>query len=535
MKYKNIILLAIISIFSSMLFSQEDTVKFDNVKVIKEFSVKIGDFNKIDIDPILPAFDLENRRYKYEVRAIPMKLEYEKPKIRPLALPEPKPIHLNNYFVKLAYGFPQFLNAELSLGHKSNNKSSNISLTHISANNTSKLKDQRNSTSQLAFSYSNRKNELDLEYGLRGKIDGSYYYLYADKTNSIDSFSTSDNKRRILAGDFRAMFKKEELTNNLDNKTELSYKFIQLNTNKILENIIEIKNTSTYNFNHFSSIKLPLKLKSTLGTKVIKLQAKPYFQYTTRLFNLKLGGDMGKTQDLDFIYPYAEISSNLFDNFIEIFASVDNQIFNNTNYLKSEINPFIDFNNDSISTSVFNNYTAGIRNSLEGAKIEFIATYQKLNNKLFFTPSFEDNRTFASIYESGKNIKLQLNLVYQVLPQLELAGNITNNTYTLDSIAKPWHTPSFTANFSTKTELLNKKLSIKGELYFATQSWYLDFDGNKKKLSSLFDISAKTSYKFLKNSNIFLEVNNIFAQKYQRWYQYPTYGINLLAGLEIRF
>ena len=516
------------------LSAQEDNVNFDDVKVFKEFSAEIGDFNKINIEPKLPVFDLNNRRYKYNVRAIPVKLEYEKPKIRPLALPEPEPVHLNKYFIKLGYGYPKLLDAEISVGYKKDNMNSNISLSHLSANNTEKLKNQRNSNTALNFSFFNRKNEMDLEYGVDGKVSGNYYYLYADKVDK-DSFSTSQSKRRFLRGTFNFRLKKEELISDLDNTLDISYDFLQLNTSSILENIFSINNNIEYKLSKYSTINLPLTISNVLGKKIVKLEAKPYFQYSSRLLNIKAGGDLGKTQDLSFVYPYAEISSNLFDNFIEIFASVDNQIFNNTDYLKSEINPFMDFDSDSIATTVSNNYSAGVRSSLEGVKIEFIASYQKFRNKLFFVSSLQDKRMFSSIYDGGKNIRLQLNLTYKILPQLEVQGNLTNNIYTMDNIAKPWHTPSLTANFSTKTELLDKKLSIKGGLYFASQSWYQDFDGNKKKLPGLFDLSAKAGYRIFKSSNIFVEVNNIFAQKYQRWYQYPSYGINLLAGMEIRF
>ncbi len=535
MKYKNIILVALLTILNFYLSAQEDNVNFDDVQVIKEFSAKIGDFNKVNIEPKLPIFDLSTRRYKYNVRAIPVKLEYEKPKIRPLALPDPKPIHINKYYVKLGYGYPKFLDAELSIGYKKNNINSNIALTHLSANSTANIKDQRNSKTQINFAFFNRKNETDLEYSINGKIEGDYYYLYANNKTIQDSFTTLQNKRRILRGSINAKLKKEELLSNLDNKTELAYGFIQLNTGKILENIFTVENLSEYSLNQYASVNIPLTLKTILGSDIFKVQAKPFFRYNTRLLNIKIGGDIGKTQDLNFLYPYAEVSSNLFDNFIEIFASADNQIFNNTIYIQSEINPFMNFEKNSISTTAYNNYTAGIRSSLEGVKIEFITAYKKFKNKLFFIPSLTDRRTFSIIYDNGKNIQLQLNLLYKILPELEIEGNITNNIYTMDNIAKPWHTPSLTANFSTKTELINKKLLIKGGLFFASQSWFMDFDGNKKKLSSYFDLSAKASYKFLEKSSIFIEVNNIFSQKYQKWYQYPNYGINGLAGMEIRF
>lgn len=525
----------IILLFSISINAQEDQVKFDNVEVIKEFSAKLGDFNKIDLEPTLPVFDLKSRRYEYNIRAIPVKLEYEKPTIRPLALPDPIVKHINNYRVKLGYGVPKFLNAELSIGMLKNNMNSNISLKHMSANNSVSISDQRDSKTGIDFTYFNRKNELDIEYGINGLVDGSYNYLYATEINKIDSFSTADNKRRFLRGNFNVFAQKDGLFNLFDNKLEVNYKFLQLNSNKKLENTIGIKNTIDYNFNQYTSISLPIEFDFITGEQIYLMKTTPHFVYSTRLFYLKIGGDLGKSQNQDFIYPSAKISSNLFNNFIEIFASVDNQIFNNNYYTKTKINPFLNYNQSPIETTLINNYSAGIRNSLEGAKIEFIGTYQNITNMLLFIPSKLDKRTFETVYGDGKNIKLEANIRYQILPQIEISGNLVKNFYELSNYPKAWHTPDLTANFTTKTDLLNNKLSITGELFFATAPWYLDLEGNKKKLSPLFDISGKASYKIAKSSNLFLEVNNLFNQKYRKWYQYPSYGINILAGLELSF
>ena len=83
---KNILITIFTILIGQSLIGQEDSIKFDAVTVIKEFNAEIGNFNKIGIEPKLPIFDLKSRSYEYSVRAIPMKLDYEKPQIRPLAL-----------------------------------------------------------------------------------------------------------------------------------------------------------------------------------------------------------------------------------------------------------------------------------------------------------------------------------------------------------------------------------------------------------------------------------------------------------------
>ncbi|GBL34846.1 hypothetical protein EMGBS15_04410 [Filimonas sp.] len=42
-------------------------------------------------------------------------------------------------------------------------------------------------------------------------------------------------------------------------------------------------------------------------------------------------------------------------------------------------------------------------------------------------------------------------------------------------------------------------------------------------------------YTFLKNWQATLDINNLLGSNYQRWYGYPMYGANLLAGVNYSF
>jgi hypothetical protein len=518
-----------------MLFSQEDNIKFDNVKVVKEFSATLGDFNKINIDPVLPVFDLKSRRYKYSVRSVPVRLEYEKPQIRPLALNTINTIEANKYFIKLGYGYPKYLKAQLSIGYKKKNTNSNFLINHISTDNSASLSDQKLSKTGLDFNFFNRKNELDLEYGLNTSIEGDYFYLYTPLANT-DTLPYTNNKRRFMRGDIKGFFKKENLFNKIDNTTNINYKFLQINTSDKVENLVLLSNESKITVNENMHFIIPLYadlIFSKANYYIFGFQ--PKYIFNSKQVNIKLGGDIVKSQDNFYAYPYAELSLNIFHNFLEIFGSATNNIYNNSNFLITAENPFLNFDKDNTQTSVFNNYSGGVRSSLEGAKIEFYATYQRFQNKRFFINSSMDKRVFDIMYDNGTNIKLDVNASYKFIPQLEVSCTLTKNYYKMDNLNKAWFNPDFTANFTTKSYLFSDKLEINGELFFASQSWYQGLDGNAYKVDPLFDISAEAKYKLFTNSFVFAELNNIFAQQYQKWYQYPSLGLNFMGGIEIQF
>jgi outer membrane receptor protein involved in Fe transport len=54
-------------------------------------------------------------------------------------------------------------------------------------------------------------------------------------------------------------------------------------------------------------------------------------------------------------------------------------------------------------------------------------------------------------------------------------------------------------------------------------------------LSGGTDLSAGAEYKINKQFSAWINVNNILNDKYERWHNYPVYGLNLSGGVLINF
>ncbi|MEZ4907050.1 MAG: hypothetical protein R2771_05285 [Saprospiraceae bacterium] len=213
----------------------------------------------------------------------------------------------------------------------------------------------------------------------------------------------------------------------------------------------------------------------------------------------------------------------------------NSDFYNNTAITKIYDNPFINFGEENIKTTKSNNIVAGIRNSLEGALIEFKATYSIFDDYHFFKINPNDSITFNSIYDNGSNLKLEARASYKPIGNFEIGGRICKNFYSLDSLSHAFYTPDFEINAYAKIKFLKEKLIVTGELFTGSAPWYLDTAGNPKKLDPLFDLNGNVEYKIGKSAYIYASINNIFAQKYERWYGYETYGINIIGGLKFNF
>jgi hypothetical protein len=63
----------------------------------------------------------------------------------------------------------------------------------------------------------------------------------------------------------------------------------------------------------------------------------------------------------------------------------------------------------------------------------------------------------------------------------------------------------------------------------------LEPNGKVKKLPTILDLNLKVDYLFSQNFSAFLELNNLLANKYQRYLYYSQKGINFLVGATCSF
>jgi hypothetical protein len=82
---------------------------------------------------------------------------------------------------------------------------------------------------------------------------------------------------------------------------------------------------------------------------------------------------------------------------------------------------------------------------------------------------------------------------------------------------------------------LEDKLALKSNLYIADDIPFLDENGNSTATNSLFDLNFGAHFYFLENIGAFVEFNNVLNNKRERWYNYPMFGTNFLAGIQARF
>jgi outer membrane cobalamin receptor len=62
-----------------------------------------------------------------------------------------------------------------------------------------------------------------------------------------------------------------------------------------------------------------------------------------------------------------------------------------------------------------------------------------------------------------------------------------------------------------------------------------DINNNTVKLNTGADLGGNAEYQIVPRLSAFVQLNNILDDKYQRWYGYQSYGLNIYGGVRLKF
>lgn len=162
-------------------------------------------------------------------------------------------------------------------------------------------------------------------------------------------------------------------------------------------------------------------------------------------------------------------------------------------------------------------------------------SYWQLGNMPMFVNDSVDQKSFYIVYDEQVNaVSFKAALRYEVAKSF--AAGITGSFYNYyhTTYGRVWHEPSV----RIKGDILYRpvdELCLTGYVNVLDQIYVLDRFGHEEKLDAVFDAGLGAEYNFIPRLSVFLNVNNLFNNRYQRWYGYEAYGFNVYGGLRLKF
>jgi outer membrane receptor protein involved in Fe transport len=144
-------------------------------------------------------------------------------------------------------------------------------------------------------------------------------------------------------------------------------------------------------------------------------------------------------------------------------------------------------------------------------------------------------------------VKIKGELEFVKSAHISLALNGTYTHYKTNQ-EYAWYKPAYEFGFTGRYDMQNKivittKVVVNGPVWASVPVHDPLFDGMgpapyvfiSEKLKGWTDLNLGAEYRFTKALSFWLNFNNLTNNKYYRWNNYRSYGINLLGGVSYSF
>jgi len=248
-------------------------------------------------------------------------------------------------------------------------------------------------------------------------------------------------------------------------------------------------------------------------------------------------------------YPMAEFKYNIVDNILIPYVGVKGGIINNNLNTFFNENPFI--NTDALvllnSNQKYDAYV-GIRGSISN-RITFKTSVskQKIDNQPLYVKEMNTilQNKFAVIYDEIDFFVVNVELTYQQLEKLKFILTTDYYAYNAKNELEVWHKPQYKSMLSGIYDLEDKIIVrvdffVLGKQYAKVMETITTTEGTitrptSKKLGGVFDANIGFEYRYTKKLSAFVNFNNFFTVRYQRYQDYPMQQFNVMGGLTYSF
>jgi hypothetical protein len=124
---------------------------------------------------------------------------------------------------------------------------------------------------------------------------------------------------------------------------------------------------------------------------------------------------------------------------------------------------------------------------------------------------------------------------YTSQEKFSFLSGITLNKYTgLKQNSKAWGLVPLEITGALRWQVL-KDLQFKADAFMWDGPQFITKGGATTKPKSAYDFNAGVEFAVMPKLNLWLQFNNIFNNKYERWNQYQVLGFNVIGGIVYSF
>ncbi len=522
----------------------------EEVRVVKPYDPTLSGAEKIEV---LPSLDdtVNYRQPVFEYHVFPKRFEtgFRVDPIKPAKMVQAPLSKLYKSELNLGMGNYFTPLAELTVNQlRSRDGSMGLRLSHHSMNGKVRLEDGTRrdagfSDNDLEFFGARYMNNKNLEYRLGGNYNSVVHYGVDTTLN--DTMSRADLTHAYYTAFAGLSFYSAHADSfHLNYKADLDYYFFsheldqmehgvkfEGDFDKLLRKEVIGAEVGFSYFHHQPAW-------DTLLTSLVEIKFNPWISKRTGDWEFIAGfntyWEITNGALTPHFYPRARFQFNIIEEILVPYFGVDGHLQTNSYRDIFEENPYVNPNLVVEPT----NHSLIAYGGLKGRFTDRIAwnirgSYSIIENMHFFQldSTVELRNQFTVLYDD-----VQLAQVYAELgvkPNDELSFYLKGNYYNYVMVKEDyaWFKPAFDASLEAKYNMGDKIISNAG-LFVVGPRYYdaLDPFNVAGKLPATVDLNLGVEYRYTKLLSFWVKMNNMLAQRYYIYNQYPSYRFRLMAG-----
>lgn len=282
---------------------------------------------------------------------------------------------------------------------------------------------------------------------------------------------------------------------------------------------------------------------SLINRQTIWLNARPYLTLTGSFYELRAGLALSVAVDNNsevFVHPELAGKLYIFNNQVELYAAFGGKSEEHTTNSLTFENPFLKTGNHHFFSNTKKLFQTGIKTSaIPRLDLHLGFSYQETDNGAFVVTDTNSlfNNYLAFIFNDYQRLGFVVEASYHFNDQWRSRLEVQFNQYETKTLAKAWHKPEFEAQWTVNYNF-NPQWNFETEVFVSGERFA---QGNKSslfkpiRLKPIADINVAANYRITEQFSIFAQCNNVINNRYERFYNYPVQGFQILAGIKLLF
>jgi outer membrane receptor protein involved in Fe transport len=526
----------------------QDTLRTDWVDVVKAFKPILSESMKIQSNPNPEIPETQTPVFSYEVPEKRMDGQPTLYTIKPLSLGTSLLPKLKNNYTKIGYGnynaplFETYLNTT-----RNKNVQAGLFVKHLSFNPNG----DRQFSNNTVYGFGKRflgSGILSADALYYRNVVNLYGYKLPKGITLADVGPNNNIKQK-----FQTIEGKVAYQNILKDTSKLSYKldggFYNFSDNRdVTENDFKLYGTFGKRINGN-----PLDIKTGVNISNLKfgnteynrvfVDINPRYKLNMDQLYINLGFNStffnDSTGTTFYFFPIAEAGINLIKNSLTTYVGITGNLQRNTYRSIANENPFVrsaGFRNTENSFELY----GGLKGIIS-PQTSFLlnASLANVKNLLFYVGDSANLNSQKVVFDTKSssvfNVKAELN--HEFGNQFLLGFVMNYYSYSI-SIKAPYSMPTFTTQLNLGYNMSDKFLWKASVLTMNKRESGIEVAPNTINATTLkgfVDLNLGLDYRYTKNISLFVNLNNLTNNEYERWVNLPVYGFNVMGGLTVSF